>query len=477
MADQSRRVPGAPVTTAQAAQDPGLAIIEAGLRNDPSGGANSPAVLLRNNEFARNQARDAYLRGVSPMPIGQAPDALGATVRQSLSEAQNKAKAGVRQAYQAIEANGPAQIEPGRVAMAVAETARPRAGQAELPADLTNALDALASRTQPASIDFLQNIRSRLGVVEGQAARTGDNVTAATAKRARETLGGMMDEAAANGEGVNPQQLEAWRSAIGMRREMGATFGRSGEGSNAVESILRKDQFGAPTMLNERVVDAALSAPSNIRQVLKAAGAQGEPVRQSLKARFVDRFMESAQTRGEILDSGGNRATPLSAAQARTFWQKNQSVARELFTPEELGQFRRLMGDFAETSATQGVAASRGSPTAQNLMVGNMISRATGGLVDPTSPTAQTVVGLGPTMRLLYSAPEAATREALARALVDPQEATRLMQLAGPQGANQAAGYANSQMRDRLAQALMGELTRGGARTANALAIQGQTGP
>jgi hypothetical protein len=135
------------------------------------------------------------------------------------------------------------------------------------------------------------------------------------------------------------------------------------------------------------------------------------------------------------------------------------------------------MGDFAETSATQGVAASRGSPTAQNLMVGNMIARSTGGLVDPSSPAAQTLVGLGPTMRLLYSAPETATRDALARALVDPQEAMRLMQLAGPQGASQASGYVNSQMRERLVQALMGELARGGARTANALAIQGQTGP
>ena len=476
MSDPTRRVPGAPATTAQAAQDPGLAILESGLRNDPTGGAQSPAVMLRNIEFARNQARQAALEGASPMPTGQAPDALGATVRETLRGAENRARAGVRQAFQAVERDAPAQIDPAPVAMAVAESVRRQPGQVALPADLMNAIDDLASRTQPASIQYLQNIRSRLGVVEGQAAQSADNVTMAAAKTARETLGNMLDQAAETGAGVSPEQLAAWRNAIGMRREMGATFGRSGEGASAVSNILRRDQFGAPMLANERVADAALASPTGIRQVLKAAGQEGAPVRQALKARFVDRFMEAAQTRGEMADAAGNRATPLSAAQAKAFWQRNQGVARELFTPEELSQFNRLMSDFGETAAMQGTAAARGSPTAQNLIVGNMIARTTGGLVDPTNPAAQTVVGLGPTLRLLYSAPEAATREALARALVDPQEASRILSLAGPQGAQMGAGYANQQFRDRLAQALMGEMVRGAARTGNALALQSQSG-
>lgn len=477
MNDPTRRVPGAPATTAQAAQDPGLAILESGLRNDPTGGAQSPAVMLRNVEFARNQARQAALEGASPMAPGQAPDALGATVRDVLRGAETRAKAGVRQAFQSVERDAPAQIDPAPVAMAVAEGVRRQPGQVALPADLMGAIDDLANQTRPVSIQYLQNIRSRLGVAEGQAARASDNVTAAAAKTARETLGNMLDDAAATGAGVTPDQLAAWRNAIGMRREMGATFGRSGEGAASVASILRRDQFGAPMLANERVADTALASPTAVRQVLRAAGQEGASARQALKARFVDRFMEAAQTRGEMADAAGNVATPLSPAQAKGWWQRNEAVAKELFSPQELSQLQRLMRDFSETAAMAGTAAARGSPTAQNLIVGNMIARTTGGLVDPTNPAAQTVVGLGPTLRLLYSAPEAATREALARALVNPQEASRILSLAGPQGAQMGAGYANQQFRDRLAQALMGEMVRGAARTGNALAIQGQSGP
>lgn len=488
MADQSRRVPGAPVTTAQAAQDPGLAIIESGLRNDPTGGATSPAVALRNIEFARNQARLDAMNRAAPMPLGQAPEALGAPVRTALKDSERAARDGVRQAFQAIEANGPAQIPTAEIARRVGFAAHETygAGSGGMPKELADALadfqkfgdlGGMSNRDGVSTVQFLQNIRSRIGDIAGRAAKNSETRLAGAAGAAKKALDDAVEEFAATGRGVAPEQLGAWRDAIAKRREMGATFGRSGEGAPAVQNILGRDQYGRPMMPDDKVPDAALASAANVRQVLKAAGQNAQQVQQALQTRFMDKFMSAAQTRTEILDAGGNRATPVSAAQAKTFWKQNENTARALFPPDQFAQLRRLMGDFSETAATQGTAATRGSPTAQNLMVGNMISRATGGLVDPTSPTAQTVVGLGPTMRLLYSAPEAATREALARALVDPQEAMRLMQLAGPQAASQASGYANSQMRDRLVQALMGELARGGARTANALAIQGQTGP
>jgi hypothetical protein len=488
VADQSRRVPGAPVTTAQAARDPGLAIIESGLRNDPTGGATSPAVALRNIEFARNQARLDAMGRAAPMPLGQAPEALGAPVRSALKSSQDAARAGVRQAFQAIEADGPAQIPTAEIARRVGFAAHDTygAGSGGMPKQLADVLDdfqrfgdlgGMSNRDGVSTVQFLQNIRSRLGNVAGMASRGGDNQLASAAGSARQALDAAVEDFATSGRGVAPEQLGAWRDAIAKRREMGATFGRSGEGAPAVQNILNRDQYGRPMMPDDKVTDAAIASAGNVRQVLKAAGQNAQQVQQALQTRFMDKFMSAAQTRTDILDASGNRATPVSAAQAKTFWKQNENTARALFPPDQFAQLRRLMGDFAETSATQGVAASRGSPTAQNLMVGNMIARSTGGLVDPSSPAAQTLVGLGPTMRLLYSAPETATRDALARALVDPQEAMRLMQLAGPQGASQASGYVNSQMRERLVQALMGELARGGARTANALAIQGQTGP
>jgi hypothetical protein len=84
----------------------------------------------------------------------------------------------------------------------------------------------------------------------------------------------------------------------------------------------------------------------------------------------------------------------------------------------------------------------------------------------------QTVVGLGPVMRLIYAAPEAAVREMLTEAMVNPVFARDLLSRASPASMERAMGYVERNMGERL-RAAAGEATvRQGVRSTGAVAQQ-----
>jgi hypothetical protein len=56
-------------------------------------------------------------------------------------------------------------------------------------------------------------------------------------------------------------------------------------------------------------------------------------------------------------------------------------------------------------------------------------------------------------MRLLYQAPEAATRELLAQAMADPRFAAMLLARASPNATRRAAAYIEQNMAQRLTEA------------------------
>jgi len=98
-------------------------------------------------------------------------------------------------------------------------------------------------------------------------------------------------------------------------------------------------------------------------------------------------------------------------------------------------------------------AKARGSDTAQNLSVANMITRSTQGLVDPQSSLGNTLGGFGGLLGLIYKAPEAATRELLTEAMVNPRFARDLLSRASPASMQRALGYMETNMLERLQQA------------------------
>lgn len=175
-----------------------------------------------------------------------------------------------------------------------------------------------------------------------------------------------------------------------------------------------------------------------------------------------------------MADAQGNVAPALSAGAFDRFLmgKGNRQIANEIFDGDQLTQLRQIAADFGETAMTNTMGKARGSDTAQNLSVGNFIARASNGLISPNDPGAQTVASIGGLLRLVYAAPEAATREIVVRAAVDPGFASMLLQRASPQNVQRAADYLNSTMAERLVEAARGATLRTGVRTTNEAAAR-----
>lgn len=477
--DGTRRIPGAPVTTATAARDPGLAVLEQGARNDimrAPGQSGMPAgIAIRDAEARRNALRLGEATALNPTP-NVSPESRGSAIRGTLSDALTDTKANVRQLYGNIERGGRAQIDTAPISDAMASAAARYYGEGSgaMPNQLQSVLNDVLARPEggPASLQFFQNVRSRLGTIAGQARVSGDNQLAAAADSARDAMMQGVGRAIETGQGATAQQARDWSIANSARRQMGEAFNRSPEGGSAVGRVLKTDPFGSFTTADSGVTSAVLSSPENVRQAIRAAGMNARQVRDQLRGQFIDDMVSRMTSGGSTLDGQGNAVANLSGSAFTKHLSENDSTAKILFDSSQYQRLQRIGRDFAETMSAQGSARARGSDTAQNLSVGNLIARATNGLIDPQSPLAQTVAGLGPIMRSIYSAPEAATREILSQAVVDPNFAMTLLSKATPKNIERASNYLNRTLPDRLAQTVAGATARQGARTGNALAIQ-----
>lgn len=477
-----RRLPGAVPTTAQAARDPGLLVMQEATRSEPRGQAGS---IIRNAEAARDQVRNAAFDELSRP--GNA-ETRGATVRTALAgEAPPEGGApigGARQAmtartnqlYEQVDPNGTLRLGTGNV-LARAEGQVAQMFGDRPPAELNGILGELRSVE---TIDWrtAQRLRSEAGEIAGKARQAGDARLASVA-------GGIVDDL------EQAASSPRWAAATEQRRAMGAALGRDDSGANATGQILRTDRFGAPIVQDARAADIAVSTPANARQVLEAGYkalddavraripdaeydalvANVKGAREAMRGQFIENWRNAATSRTDSITPDGGTQRAFNAGGGMNWWRQNEETARLLFSDRELAQLRRMSGDLAE-SALNAVANARGSPTAQNLAVGNMVSRVSGGLLDPAVPAAQAVFGVGNILpATIYAAPEIRLRQELARALVDPAAAQRALSNARPEAVSVAQGYMDTTTADRLKQAMLDALLRQGARTATSAAI------
>lgn len=462
VADTAARLPEAPVTTAQAARDPGLMLLEQGMRsqvtpNTPVG--QSPAIAIRELEARRNAGRVQAIEG---MRDGGNPEQRGAAIRQGLEGSEAAMGERVDFAFN-IARDRNAQRYATTPIMEETRTATrffdPAQGGGGIPTELQGVIDDIAQMPSM-TLTQAQNLRSRLGEIAGKASSSGDNRLASAAGRISERIESTIND-------------PRWMAAVDLRRQMGEAVGRNAEGVNAAGSILRTDRFGNPMMPDAAVAARALESPAAVRQVMEAGykalddarrarlpieqieqlSQQVKGMRGALRGQFMEDLFKASATASDIADNAGNVTRALSPAQFRRFFDQNSAVAREIFEPGQFLQLQRLARDFAETATTTRTAAAAGSPTAQNLSVANLIARTSNGLIDPGMPLAQALGGVGGVMRLVYSAPEAATRELLTRAMVDPQFAQMLLSRATPQSVRRATAYIEQNMMERLSQA------------------------
>lgn len=475
--DTGRRLPGSPVTTATAARDPGLMVMEQGLRSDvgrsAGQGGMSGSAAIRDSEARRNATRYSALQD---MADDASPDVRGAGVRSVLNERESTTLEAVGNIYKSVDADGNMAIpikDISATMMAPAKSVYGR-GSGKMPSDLSDVLDDISTAAKSgevADFEWLQNMRSRLGELAGKASKDGNSRASGVFGKMRESLDDGVDQALSTG-GATPEQQSVWSWATAARRDAGQKFGRDETGASVVGQILKTDRFGAPMMPDAKVADSVLSNVGNLRQTLSAAGAKAGEVKQQLRGAFVDKLIAATKGNSDLVDAQGNISPSLSAANFRGFMEKNADIAGEIFDKPQIARLEQIYKDFAETQLTATMGKARGSDTAQNVSVGNFIARASNGLIDPSSPGAQTVGSLGGILRLIYSAPEAATREILVQAATDPKFAAMLLRNSSPANVQQASQYLKTTMMDRLIAATTEAGARQSVRTASEIADQ-----
>ena len=466
--DESRRLPGSPVTSAVAARDPQMLMLESGLRSDvqTAPGVMSPAAALRDVEAQRNANRQGAIQALMR---GEAdnPTARGDVVRGALDSAEGGMRARTNQLFDTARDN-PNRYSNQPILARAEEVTRmfnPAQGGEGVPAALQGVIDDIANMGR-LDVNQAQNIRSRLGAIAGEASMRGDNRLSSAAGAISEALEGQISD-------------PRWMAAVAQRRAQGAALGRDATGAAASAAITRTDKFGAPMITSDAAIKKALETPQAANQVLEAGykalddarrarmptaeiealSQNVQAMRQTMRDQFADNIGTASRTTSDLADAAGNVSRQLSPAQFTRFWEKNRRIADVLFDGEERRTLDRLAADFAETSVAN-TARARGSDTAQNLSVGNFIARLTNGVIDPQNPLAQSLGNLGPVAGWLTRAPEQAMREMLVQAVRDPKFAAQLVEKAGPDSLQRALLYWGQTMPQRLQDTALGALAR-----------------
>lgn len=236
-----------------------------------------------------------------------------------------------------------------------------------------------------------------------------------------------------------PEQARRWKEAQQLRRDLARDFERDETGTAATANMLRR------TTPDAQRASHALSTPDAARQVIRALGDEGKVV---LRQAFRDRAFKAAAGNNPAAADGNQL---LSAPAFGKFWRENREVASVLFPPEHLDRLKLLAADFAETHTADAISRTKGSPTARNLSVGNVVSMMTRGLVDPGNVVAQSL--LRP-LGWVFQAGEGGVRQLLTEAMADPVLAQRLTASASHRNVEQAVAYINQTMGERIGEAL-----------------------
>jgi hypothetical protein len=164
----------------------------------------------------------------------------------------------------------------------------------------------------------------------------------------------------------------------------------------------------------------------------------------------LDEVLNAART--GTVDAQGNAV--LSAAKLNNYLRNNGRDLQKELAPEQLDLLRRLAGDLNASQLAANSGRAVGSNTVQNLSGVTALNSLIGPRLGMSSPVQATV---GRTINWLYKKPDEQILNKLADALLDPEEATRILNT--PQG-------------NALLRALSDRSAQIGYRAAPALAVQ-----
>jgi hypothetical protein len=134
----------------------------------------------------------------------------------------------------------------------------------------------------------------------------------------------------------------------------------------------------------------------------------------------LDEVMKAIST--GTVDQGGNAV--LSAAKLNNLLRNQAAELKKTLAPEQLDLLRRMAADLNAAQLSSNAGKAVGSNTVQNAAQSNVLASVLGNRLAASTPAQS---GLARLLQLPYGASNKMIHEKLGNALLNPQEAARLM--------------------------------------------------
>lgn len=369
-------VPGSLPTTAAAAGDVGLS----GLQRTMQNASPEFAAELTNRTTGQNAARTAALEGIAGTPGSIA------TAKASRNAATD----------------------------AMRESVLSRAGDIDASGLLSGIDNLLADPNNAGKISqqALTSIRDQLAGVVGSGGTINARALYALRKDINDVLSGKLQGEAGN-----------LRYASGQLNSVKGMF------DDAIDQASRRMQPSSSTAMVPFKAAPATEAQAGMmgangqplptwREYLNAYTEQSKPINQMEILQDVFRRMQSGAT-----DTAGNLV--LSPARLNQILKNEGADLAKKLTPEQLQTLRNVAADMNASQLAMNAGKATGSNTVQNIAQDQLLQQLLGKAVGGSMP-ARTI--LGNVMRIPYSRANQEIQQRIGNALLDPQEAARLLE-------------------------------------------------
>lgn len=297
-----------------------------------------------------------------------------------------------------------------------------------------------------------QNNAARVGLLRSMG---GDDAALEAAKASREKISGPLYQQAMKSDALVPQEMAtlferpAVKIALEKAKQIAANQGEDlADPANTMKGLhyvkLALDDMldsNATTALGRNEKAAVMQAKTALvgmlddlspeyGQARQAHASASKPITQMKVAREILRKGSSATDDAlgnpTLYPQGFNRAVRDSESVVRSAGGLRNQTLDDVMTPEQLQQIQSIAKDLSRQQAAQNLARPVGSNTVQNLSSQNLIEQS--GIPKFLSKPAQALRWLRP---LDFSDNDAAIRQKLAQALLDPEFAAELMSMTG----------------------------------------------
>lgn len=347
--------------TAEAAGEPGMALLEQTLRKDAKSlaGIENLESAMFDQDTLREAARQKIFKQAQKVS-GDATEA-GIASRTALSAAEEAAAAKVtEQAAKAFKGGEEIITTPAKASLTATINQITKSGARKVSSDLQEVVDNFRALPKKVDLRTLQDYRSKFGEFAGQAKALGATTQMKQDAKIANTLRDRIDDAIVNRSNLKQPQVNAYKKFIELRKNQGTLYQ-----GDSVADVLQEKSFGRGYEIDDsQVVKSLIKTPEDTDRVLAALpkGAEGQKAKEALRAAKMQEVYDKA-AKDIVIGS-----KPQSKLAARTFGNevdKLEKITGKLLLPSQRKALNLIKNDLLSEEGVAALAsrASKGQPT------------------------------------------------------------------------------------------------------------------